>query len=183
MSTDTNKHSETLKFSFKRWWDTGMQRPVKFFASLTMLCTAIVFGIWLPGHISVTLTKSLKHRIFFLQDSWNTIEQGDYVMFRHLTPWTDKNPTAPTLIIKIVGCAPGQHLSVNASKEYFCNGQPLGTAIDQDSLGNKLPQFHFNGVIPPGKLFVIGQHKRSYDSKYYGFIDADKITRKAIPLI
>jgi type IV secretory pathway protease TraF len=58
----------------------------------------------------------------------------------------------------------------------------LGQALAADSQGRPLPQFSFNGPVPVGKLFMVGTHPRSYDSKYYGFIDAHAILYQALPL-
>ncbi|EAL3751808.1 S26 family signal peptidase, partial [Campylobacter coli] len=36
-------------------------------------------------------------------------------------------------------------------------------------------QFIFNGVIPKDKFFVMGTHPRSFDSRYWGFVDRKDI--------
>lgn len=39
----------------------------------------------------------------------------------------------------------------------------------------KVEQFIFNGVIPKDKFFVMGTHPRSFDSRYWGFVDRKDI--------
>lgn len=84
-------------------------------------------------------------------------------------------------LLKIVGCASGQLLRVTNS-EYYCGEKYLGKALGNDSKGKPLPQFIFNGPVPVGSLFMVGNHPRSYDSKYFGFIHADSVLKKAYPI-
>lgn len=139
--------------------------------------SALAIGLWLPGNISVTLTSSVGYRLFFLTDPESRdFRQGDYLLFdKHLDQaQTDR-------LLKKVGCAPGQRLSAGEGK-FSCDGHFLCRALAQDSKGNRLPQFIFNGLVPPGSLFMVGSHPRSYDSRYFGFIHADSVFKKAYPL-
>ncbi|MBU0967612.1 MAG: S26 family signal peptidase [Proteobacteria bacterium] len=139
--------------------------------------SALAIGLWLPGHISVTLTSSVGYRLFFLTEPESRdFRQGDYLLFdKHLDQaQTDR-------LLKKVGCAPGQRLSAVEGK-FSCDGHFLGRALAQDSKGNRLPQFIFSGFVPPGSLFMVGSHPRSYDSRYFGFIHADCVLKKAYPL-
>ncbi|WP_325099558.1 S26 family signal peptidase [Campylobacter sp. TTU-622] len=55
--------------------------------------------------------------------------------------------------------------------KYYCDNVFLGIAQKTDKDGNKVEQFIFNGVIPKDKFFVMGTHPRSFDSRYWGFVD------------
>lgn len=141
------------------------------------LSAALAMGFWLPGHISITLTPSLGYRVFFLAAAGEEpFREGDYLLFskRIETATTDR-------LLKRVGCAPGQRLSA-INGEYACDGHFLGRAMSRDSKGKPLPQFAFNGEVPPDSLFMVGPHPRSYDSRYFGFIHADSVLNKAHPL-
>ena len=48
--------------------------------------------------------------------------------------------------------------------------------------GDRLENFVYEGVIGKGLLFVTGDHKDSYDSRYFGFINREQVTAKAFPL-
>jgi len=85
-------------------------------------------------------------------------------------------------IIKIVGCAPGETLIRNDQDEFFCNGVLLGKAIQKDSNGRVLPRFYYDGTVPADSYFMVGDNPRSFDSKYFGFINAEQILFKALPL-
>ena len=85
-------------------------------------------------------------------------------------------------LIKRLACDEGHYLKVDKNKNYYCDGKYLGTAVDTDKDGNPVKNFVWDGPIPRGKCFVIGTHKRSYDSRYFGFVDKDKIVRYLYPL-
>lgn len=144
---------------------------------IMILSAALAVGLWLPAHISVTVTPSLGHRIFFLVEPESLdFKEGDYLLFHKqlYQAQTDQ-------LLKMVGCAPGQLLRV-ANSEYYCGEKYLGHALANDSKGKQLPQFIYNGPVPAGSLFMIGNHPRSYDSKYFGFIHADSVLKKAYPI-
>ncbi|WP_267523577.1 S26 family signal peptidase [Campylobacter sp. MG1] len=80
-------------------------------------------------------------------------------------------------LIKYVKCLENDILKVTSDKKYYCNDEFLGVAKDYDSEGKKLDNFVFNGAIPKNKIFVFGTHEKSYDSRYFGFIDINEIKR------
>ena len=147
--------------------------------------TFLLLGLWLPQRMSVSISPSLNHRIFFLSplSDTNRIKTGDYLVFRrkdllHREKGLNKENDQ---FIKMVGCRPGEQLTTFAGS-FSCQGVFLGMALTKDGKGNTLPQFSFCGAVPPDKFFMIGQHPRSYDSRYFGFIDAHDLLHKALPL-
>ncbi len=153
------------------------------------LCLAVALGavglpvvLWLPPHLCVTTTDSLRSRVFFLRDpgAQGEIGRGDYVRFERVHPWSGSS--GPVSLLKQVGCGPGDELRVYATGDVYCNGDYLGWALAEDSEGNPLPLFQFDGVIPEGKLFVVGHHPRSWDSRYFGFVDVEEVLNRAYPL-
>lgn len=81
--------------------------------------------------------------------------------------------------IKYVVCLEGDDLIVEPTR-VTCNGKYLGSQIKQDSFGNVLPKFSFNGKVPKDKYFVWTPFVKSYDSRYWGFVDRKDILGKAI---
>ncbi|MEW6489589.1 MAG: S26 family signal peptidase [Thermodesulfobacteriota bacterium] len=138
--------------------------------------------LWLPPRLCVTTTDSLRSRVFFLRDRGiaGEIGRGDYVRFERVHPWA--GTSEPVSLLKEVGCGPGDELRVYATGDVYCNGDYLGWALAEDSEGNPLPLFRFDGVIPEGKLFVVGHHPRSWDSRYFGFVDVEEVLNRAYPL-
>ena len=151
--------------------------------TLVVLASCLL-GAWLPGQITVATSASLDHRVFLLRPVPAQIETNDYLVFRHrdLAQIRQGLGANRERMIKRVGCRPGEWLQVDAEYRFSCNGRPLGQALATDSQGRPLPRFIHNGPVPEGQLFLVGTHPRSYDSRYFGFVDAREILHQALPL-
>ena len=140
----------------------------------------------IENHILVALTPSTGKRVFFAyKPSSPVFRTGDYVTFNEksrLDMFVKKGDLKNIhTLVKQIGCSPGERLT-KQKRNWYCNNKYMGTALMADSKGHRLPQFNFAGVVPAGRYFVIGTNPRSFDSKYYGFIHADEIIYKAVPL-
>ncbi|WP_163336045.1 S26 family signal peptidase [Desulfopila sp. IMCC35008] len=151
---------------------------------VVVVLAALLVGLWLPERIIVSTSPSLKHRIFFLTRANSEIKLGDYLVFRHkdsgfvqkgLDPANDR-------MIKKVGCRPGNILFTDVDRNSFCGQKLLGVALQTDSKGRSLPLFQFSGPVPENSYFMVGTNPRSFDSKYFGFVHADDILYKALPI-
>ena len=149
---------------------------------------AILLGSFIPGRIIVALSDSLDHRLFFMTGfNRDKIKNGDYLVFQGSKEEVEKH-AKPMLnnrldkLIKKVGCTPGETLTCDEQGQFFCEGVFVGKALEADSLKRPLPQFQYSGIVPEKNFFMIGTNPRSYDSKYFGFVDAGKILHKALPL-
>jgi conjugal transfer pilin signal peptidase TrbI len=130
--------------------------------------------------IAVTVTPSLRYRVFYLKDcSEKEIRKGEYVLFNLDHPVTRDLRFEKT--IKQVVCAPGDQLSVN-DRDYYCNGIFIGRAKDVSLRNEKVTNFVYSGEVPARSLFVMGHHKDSYDSRYFGFISSNDVEKMAYPL-
>ncbi len=170
-----------LKSSSSRpWWRVNRREQ----AVAIVFLAFILAGAWLPGRVTVATSGSLEHRVFFLLPAPAKVELGDYLVFRHrdLSQVQQGLRADHDQMIKKVGCLPGDQLTMDAANHFFCNGRSLGQALEADSKDRPLPLFSFNGTVPTGKLFMIGTHPRSFDSKYFGFIDVHEISHQALPL-
>ena len=67
-------------------------------------------------------------------------------------------------------------------RDFYLNGEYLGTARETDSKGKSIKHFSYSGKIPSVSYFVMGTHELSYDSRYYGFITRDQIIGGGKPL-
>lgn len=170
-------------------------RVINFFSGLSQkeksvgvaFVAAVLLGSLVPGHFTVSISDSLNKRIFFLTGlNQHKIKNGDYLVFKGETsfakPMINKEKALDRLIKK-VGCAPGEELIRNAQGEFYCQGVFLGKALETDSLKRPLSRFYFSGVVPENNYFMVGDNPRSFDSKYFGFIHADQMLRKALPLL
>jgi len=84
-----------------------------------------------------------------------------------------------TMFIKYAKCLPGDKLQVKGLK-YYCNGKYFAEARTTDSKGKPVKHFVYNGIIPKGKVFMYAPHPRSYDSRYWGFLDENDITGEVV---
>lgn len=147
----------------------------------------VITGAMIPSRFAVTLSPSLDYRVFFLSN-FSTFEKGDYVLFYVRSEHIEK----PTMAIKKIACDEGETLIAVeiGNKSYFCvprfahwfNHEYIGTAKEYSLKGEKLESFAFNGKIPKGYAFVVGQHKDSYDSRYFGLVRKSEIKAKAYPI-
>jgi type IV secretory pathway protease TraF len=112
------------------------------------------------------------------------LRAGEYV----LMTWKGVDPNeiaklqAGTALVKKVGCLPGQHLKVTMEQAY-CDGVRIGhirhTTIDGRSIAPAL----YDGVIPPEKVFLLGEHYYSYDSRYFGLVSFSWLTGTVTAII
>lgn len=147
-----------------------------------MIVSVIVLtlaGAQLPRHLVYSKSISLTHRIFFISLHKN-INKNSYVVFMFQHPIVNDNK--PISVIKRVACVEGEYLSVR-DKNYYCGDDVLGVAKDISLKGEKLNKFIFNGYIPKGKIFVMGDHRDSFDSRYWGFLDIKDVQFTAQPIL
>jgi signal peptidase I/conjugal transfer pilin signal peptidase TrbI len=85
-------------------------------------------------------------------------------------------------MLKVVGCDEGDLLTVDCQKRFYCKGEYLVQAKEFSLKGEPLRHFVFNGPVPNGFMFVMGQHKDSYDSRYFGLVEKNRIRAKAYPI-
>ena len=103
------------------------------------------------------------------------------MIFRFASPLLEQGK--PQSLIKEVTCVPGDALQVDTRNRFFyCNGQYLGMAKVITLKGALLPMFVYSGRIPGGRLFVSGRHRDSFDSRYWGFLDARNVRAIATPI-
>lgn len=144
-----------------------------------VLVSATLIGLWLfmLFHLKVSWTPSLSERVFWLEAPVD-LKSGDVVVFRRKDRATRGNNLD---LLKRVACVEGDLLQVR-NRSYFCNGRFLGAAKETALSGEPVANFIFSGTVPTGRIFVMGDHKDSYDSRYYGFIDKREIKAKALAI-
>ncbi len=141
----------------------------------------VTAGMLIPSRFAVTLTPSTDHRIFFLKQGppQEELRRGAYVMFDIRSQYIDGG--AAHRAIKKIACAGGEDLSTRGDTCY-CDGREVAVAKTRSLTGEKLPRFFYSGKIPEDRIFVVGQHRDSYDSRYFGFIKKEDVKALAYPL-
>ncbi len=145
---------------------------------LVVFCVPALYA-HLPIRVDITQQDSLEHKLWLTYS--DLAKETKYVLFQPPKTRFTQNPEIKYL--KMIGCKEGEYLKT-VNSEYYCEDRYLGTALNVDMQGNLIGEhFIYNGIVPEHKLFVIGTHKYSWDSKYFGFIDQKQILRKAEPLL
>ena len=143
-------------------------------ACITFLIGSIFFkNFYLK--INIVKTPSVKYKIFWVKTlNGNNIIQDQYVRIE-----TDKIKSdlchGKCLLVKRVGCPSGS-LLVKKGYDYYCDDKKISRGLKDKTL------FEYNGIIPDGKYFMIGDHKKSYDSKAVGFFDEKEINAILLPI-
>lgn len=154
----------------------------KFVIFIVIIMFSVMVSWIYERNLIITLTPSLDHRIFLkktFEGKQLSLEKGDYVMFslKH-----DKHALPEYRLLKKVACVEGEVLKVTPEKKYYCNNKYLCKAKDRSLKGEKLDNFVFNGKIPVGSIFVMGHHKDSYDSRYFGLVPKGILKLVAYPI-
>ena len=123
-------------------------------------------------NLAASMTASVKYRLFWIEGGAGA--KGDYVTFQKQHPLL-KDGT-PKRLTKRIACVSGETLTFDGTR-HRCGTQLLGIVLDRTHEGKKLDPFVFNGVIPDGMVFVTGDHERSFDSRYFGFVVQSETTK------
>jgi len=165
---------------------TNRRKLTDLFQIVLLLCVATLFIVvypHLPYSVFISRDCSLPYRLW-LRKTFNIKTSGSFV---ELIPPVENRYTEGKVLLKKIVCGPGDHLTVRKSShggvyDYFCNGRYLCTSLARSLAGEPVKSFVYNGTIPKDKYFVIGTHPRSYDSRYFGFVDKKLILSEVYPL-
>lgn len=144
-----------------------------------IVIVAVAGSFTIPRYFVISITASLSKRLYWLDEDVRTVKKGDFVTFRHSNVATRFKEQS---MIKLVRCDEGDELRVDNNKVLTCNGEYIGKAKDEALNGTKLQHFVWNGMIPKGMFLPMGEHKDSYDGRYYGFISKSEVLAKAHPV-
>ena len=123
--------------------------------------------------ILVSNTNSLTNSVFLLTPK-KDYKNGDIVTFNYQFENYFKYKKGDKFT-KIISCSSGQKLK-RVDLNFFCDDKFIGSAIKIDGKGQKLKSFEITEeIIPTKKYFLMGTNPKSYDSRYYGYIDEKDI--------
>ncbi|EGR0524912.1 hypothetical protein FG062_14265 [Vibrio cholerae] len=129
-------------------------------------------------HMTIQPTPSMSHSLYWRSSV--TPQKGDAVNFSFTHPLVLGGRSV--LFLKRLACVEGDTLTVGINGYYSCNDKVIGSGT-QIVIGDKtIDNFKFNGVIPKGMGFVLGDSPDSFDSRFWGFKPLSEMTR-LIPLI
>lgn len=101
---------------------------------------------------------------------------GDYVFWK---PQGALKHIQQAYIMKRVGGAVGDHLVIK-DEAVFINGIEVARGMPLlDRTKVDASAFNRDEVIPPGRVFMVADHPRSYDSRYWGYLEVTALEGKA----
>lgn len=141
----------------------------------------LIFAAVKQERYRIVLQKdySLDLNVGFLDKQDRAFSKGDIVAFKFLVVGDKKYNQD---FMKKVGCNEGDIIE-RKGLDFYCNGVFISRAKTHDKKGNPTQLFDYSGAIPAGKFFAIGDHIDSYDSKYWGFADANWVFGKVKKII
>ena len=149
--------------------------------SVLCVCTVLAGAYFSGLRISFNVSGSLPHRAFLtVRNGEIPCGAGSVGLFRLNVP----NPYwdyGTVFAKRFVGC-PGDTLRAEGA-EFYLNGEKIAVARGRDSRGTAVASFRFDGTIPAGSYFVLGDGERSYDSRYWGFVRKSWIVGRGFPLL
>lgn len=150
---------------------------------IVFILTVAAGWFWALSHVRIPPTRSLSCRALWVTNSRAailTVGEGGYVTFMHRVP-APPNHSGGMInvrLIKRVGCSQGRILSSDENDDYFCDGRYLGHAKRRSLSGEPKEPFSYNGKVPEGMIFVVGDDVDSYDSRYFGFIERANVEER-----
>jgi len=142
--------------------------------------TVVAVGAYLKDRYTLAIDYQIgihsNNKQFFIVDKWDKdISKENYVAFesKGMTPYFPDG----THVIKSAAGMPGDKIKVN--EHVYVNGTEWGKLIHHDKLGKNIEEFSREETVPSKKLFALGVHPRSFDSRYWGYVDVSQIIGKA----
>ena len=132
--------------------------------------------------VDLASVRCLPWRLYFItygipQD----LKVGDYVAFVPSPGLMGPHFEGKT-VGKMIAGLPGDKLVVKGNIAYI-GGRLIGELDLIEKLEKKPGDFDRIEVVPPGKVLVIGTEPRSYDGRYWGFLDQKLIIGMVGPII
>lgn len=166
------------------WWLNGLFRG----AVATLLLGVPL--LWFANHYRLAYdgikgVNCVDYTLFLVDINNKEVSRDAYVWFvaNQMEPFYKKG----TMAIKIVGATAGDRVRVDA-QGISVNGKwwgPLQHVQENERLwrmGKRAKDYERDEVVPAGKVLMLGTHERSFDSRYWGYIDASQILGRAIPI-
>jgi signal peptidase I/conjugal transfer pilin signal peptidase TrbI len=164
-------------------------RRLSFWKVVFAILFLAIPGFILPSKLVIGYGDSVKYTLFW-KVSKDEFSYDDYVVLK----MPKEDPFAKGMnIVKRIGCKEGDELLIEG-KAYYClrKGEReaifLGEAKERSRTGVKVNQFNPCGDnpcrvgVPSGHFFVIGDHKDSYDSRYFGWVPYERVVVVAKPI-
>jgi conjugal transfer pilin signal peptidase TrbI len=159
------------------------RQPRRLACALAIVLPLALLGRSLVPQMRIVMSPSIE--AWAVRPDPGPIASGDYVMFTLSHPLA--GPT-PVNVTKHALCLPGARLtmierpslSAHGQRDgyYYCGGRLLGISKPFGRGGQRLAHFRWpGGPIPPGMAYVGSANPDSFDSRYFGLVRLDRLTR------
>lgn len=138
------------------------------------LLLIIAMTITVCMHIGRNTTESVWFT-WYAFTKGHDVHKNDYIIFRAESDPLGVLPENAKLVKK-AACLSGMEL-IATDLAFICDGEYIAIRKDPDKM-----KFNYSGKIPEGKIFAVGSHDHSYDSRIWGFLDESNIIGTVYPL-
>jgi conjugal transfer pilin signal peptidase TrbI len=158
------------------------QRPGRLVRACAIILPIGLLTWWLLSQLVLVMSPSI--------DAWavraapGEIRRGDLVSFLLIHPLAGPKPVSVT---KYALCLPGDRISmverpstISAARDgwYYCNDHLLGVSKPSGREGQRLNHWSPPYAVIPGGLFYVGSRDpNGFDSRYYGPVSIERLTR------
>jgi conjugal transfer pilin signal peptidase TrbI len=173
-----------IRWRDPKWWANGI------FRSLVPIVALGLPLMWFQSNYRVAFdgikgVNCVDYTMFVVDIHDKTVVRGGFYSFvaNEMEPFYKKG----TLALKIAAAVPGDNITVDPSG-ISINAKwwgPLAHVQENEKLwrmGKRAEHFVRSEVVPLGKVAMLGTNERSYDSRYWGYIDASQIQGRAYPI-
>lgn len=176
--------SETANRRGVRWWLIGFAKAAAALAIIYVPLSAFASHYRIV-YDSINGANCLPYSVFLVDLRDRVVERDEYIAFvsMQMEPFYQNG----TLAVKLVAGVPGDHVTVNA-KGVSVNGRHMGSLLHLQQgerlwqMGRRVGDVERDEQVPPGRLWMMGTNPRSYDSRYWGYIQKNQVVGRAIPL-
>ncbi|MBR6013537.1 MAG: S26 family signal peptidase [Selenomonadaceae bacterium] len=153
-----------------------------------MLCVAMRLGFeGLSEIFYLNVTSSLPQGLY-MKVPCKEFSRGDYIIYEPSEEvkeiiikngWGDGNHD----FLKKVGAVAGDKYSIDAETSRFeIEGQYIGKVFEKDNVGHELPKLRGKFEVPQGYILPIATSERSFDGRYSGVIEKNRIKARVTPI-
>lgn len=157
-------------------------RPARLWQACAIVLPVGLLAWWAIPQVTWVMSPSIP--AIAVRADPGPIARGDFVMFTLSHPLAGPVPVSVT---KEALCLPGERIAMverpsmrpgARDGSYYCNGTLLGISKPTGRDHRPLTHWHPAGpVIPAGMVYVGSPHPDGFDSRYYGPIAIERLTR------
>lgn len=130
-----------------------------------------------------TKVRSMPYSFYVIDRSDRAFARNDLLTFkaaRMVAPFHDGQQ-----VVKFAIGLPGDHVVVTP-ESVWVNGVKVRDnqfKVLGEDRGTPQPIVPRDEIVPPGHYFVLGGLPRSYDSRFWGYVEPERVVGKAHPLL